>query len=116
MEKQEKIFVSGLFFKRPDENTKQKAPWIKGHVSIKPDELVKWIQEHKNGEWLNLDLKESKSTGKLYFELNQWKPLEKPEGLLTEEENAKIRALREAGQKAQETKGKVADAFDDWGK
>ena len=112
MEKQEKIFVDGLMFKRPDENTKQKAPWVKGHVSIKTDPLIAWLTAHKNGEWLNLDLKESKSTGKLYFELNQWKPLEKPEGLNTEEENAKIIAIKEQAKKA-ETKV-VVDEFTQW--
>ena len=95
MEQKEKIFVGGLFFKRPSDETKQGFPWVKGHLAIKREELIKFLQG-QTGEWVYSDLKESKSTGKLYFELNQWKPLEKPEGLLTEEENAQIRALREA--------------------
>ena len=72
-EKKAPVFVSGMYFKGPDDRTKEKAPWVKGHVSIKMSDFVEFIKTHKEEEWLNIDLKKSKG-GKLYFELNTWKP------------------------------------------
>lgn len=74
-EKKSPVFVSGMYFKGPDDRTKEKAPWVKGHVSIKMSDFKAFIEENKNEEWLNIDLKKSKG-GKLYFELNTWKPSE----------------------------------------
>lgn len=67
----EKKFADGMMFKRKNE----KVPdFIKGHVSIKVDDFTKWLKENEKADgWVNLDLKESK-LGKLYFELNEWKP------------------------------------------
>lgn len=72
-EKKDIVFVSGMYFKAPDDRTKEKAPWVKGHVSIKTADFIEFIKAHKDEEWLNCDLKKSKG-GKLYFELNTWKP------------------------------------------
>ncbi len=69
----EKIFANGLMFKRPNE----KAPdFVKGSLSIKTDEFIKFLNENSSDGWVNLDLKESQN-GKLYFELNTWKPEDK---------------------------------------
>lgn len=68
------IFADGLTWKRPSEITKQKAPWVKGHMSINVPRLRKWLDEHEDGEWLNVDLNESKEKKTLYFKLNTWKP------------------------------------------
>lgn len=68
--KKEKIFAGGFIFKRKNE----KAPeFVKGHISIKVEEAVKFIQTHDNKGWVNLDLKESQG-GKLYLELNTFVP------------------------------------------
>ena len=73
--KKEKIFVDGLGFKKPREN----APdFVKGNISINVKRLQEFLVKHGTGkEWLNADLKKSKS-GVLYVELNVW---EKPASL-----------------------------------
>ncbi len=77
MDKKQPIFVNGVSWKRPNEITKQKAPWVKGHMSFNVPRLREWLDKHADGEWLNLDLKESKDKSKLYFELNTYKKTEK---------------------------------------
>ena len=75
MEKKEPIFADGIMFKAPSEQTKEKAPWVKGHISIKVPELIVFLNKHNTkGGWVNLDLKKSKEKGTLYLELNQWQP------------------------------------------
>lgn len=69
--KREVIFVDGMFFKAPDEKTKEKAPWVKGHLSIKIADFIPFIRAYKDEAWLNIDLKKSKG-GKLYLELNTY--------------------------------------------
>lgn len=67
-------FPNGLIFKTPREG----APdFVKGAVSIKREELIEWLKSEQ-GEWVNLDLKKSKE-GKLYFQVNDWKPESKTE-------------------------------------
>lgn len=76
-EKAPKIFGEGFNYE-PKEL--EKAPWIKGQLSIKVVQAIEFLQKHQNDRgYVNLDLKEGK-TGKLYFELNQWnKPVPKPD-------------------------------------
>lgn len=63
-------FVPGLIVKQKPEN----APdYVIGKLSIKPQELAAWLQGKKAGEWLNVDLKISKS-GKAYAAVDNWKP------------------------------------------
>lgn len=68
---EEKVFASGLFFRRPNEG----APtFVKGSVGVKVDEFVAFLEKNKAEDgWVRLDLKESQG-GKLYFQLNTWKP------------------------------------------
>lgn len=67
----EKIFVTGLFFKKPS----PKAPdFIIGSLSAKREELIAFLML-QTGEWTNMSIKESKG-GKIYIELDQWKPAE----------------------------------------
>lgn len=85
MDKPTPIFGEGLFFSRPREG----APdFIKGSLAIEPAKLVKFLEanvQHLSPKgWLNLDLKESKN-GTLYFAVNTWKPLAKPESLAKDE-------------------------------
>lgn len=67
----EEKFIKGLFLDVPHE----KAPeWVKGKVSIKVPDFIAWLEKHQNNAgYVNIDLKESKA-GKLYFQLNDWKP------------------------------------------
>lgn len=66
----DKIFTNGFIFK-----TKPNAPeFVKMGVSVKADEAIKFIQDNKNESgWLNFDVKESQG-GKIYGELDTWKP------------------------------------------
>lgn len=68
---QEKIFVDGMTFRNPHE----KAPdFIKGNISLHAPTLTNFMNLHKNEKgWLTVVLKESKG-GKMYFELDTWKP------------------------------------------
>lgn len=62
-------YPRGIFAKAP----RTGAPdFVKGAVSIKREEAIKWLQEQQ-GEWINLDIKEGKS-GKWYAQVNDWKP------------------------------------------
>jgi hypothetical protein len=67
----EKKFADGLIFKRP----RQGAPeFVKGSLSIKVDEFVKFLLENESNGWVNLDMLKSKEKGNIYFTLNDWKP------------------------------------------
>lgn len=67
----EKIFADGFIFKLPQGNT---PDFIKGKVSIKVDDFVKFLEEHKSETgWVSIDLKQSRK-GSVYGELNTWKP------------------------------------------
>jgi hypothetical protein len=69
-------FVDGLFFKLPHDN----APdFVKGKLSIKPREMIEWLQKRVDDEWVNLDLKVAKS-GKAYAAVDTWKPNESQGG------------------------------------
>lgn len=77
---EENKFIDGLIFKLPHQN----APdFVKGSLSIKREEFIKSLQE-MNGDWINLDLKVSKS-GKAYAQINEWKPDGEKVNSLTEE-------------------------------
>lgn len=73
----EKQFVDGMFAGKPSENAPE---FIKAKISIKAAELIPFLEKHvNNAGYLNLDLKESKA-GKLYLELNTYKPVKRDEG------------------------------------
>lgn len=73
-----KIFADGLKFELPNEQVKEKAPWIKGKISVKAAEFIIFLQKHQNNAgYVNIDLKKSDKTGNYYLELNSWKPKEK---------------------------------------
>lgn len=62
-------FVDGLIIKKPRDN----APdFVKGSISIKREELAKWLNDQQ-GDWINLDIKESQK-GTWYAQINEWKP------------------------------------------
>lgn len=65
-----KIFVDGMIIKPP----RAGAPdFVKFGISIKVYELEKFLTQHRDGEWLNIEVKASRE-GKLYAELDTWKP------------------------------------------
>ena len=72
-EKKEVVFADGFIFKRPREGAPE---FVKGALSIKVDEAIAFLQKHNNAGWVNLDLKNSQG-GKLYLQLNDWKPTTK---------------------------------------
>ncbi len=67
----EKIFAQGIYFNKPRDG----APdFVKGRIDIKSDDAIAFLTEHTNEKgYVNLDLKESRA-GKLYLELNTFKP------------------------------------------
>jgi hypothetical protein len=70
----DKIFADGFIVKR-----KETAPeFVIASVSVKVDDFGKFVKEHEDKGWINMDIKKSQS-GKLYAELNTWKPDQKVE-------------------------------------
>lgn len=70
-----KVFAQGIFFEKPSDIVKEKAPWIKGKISIKVPDLIPFLEKHQNNAgYVNIDMKLSEKTGKIYLELNNWKP------------------------------------------
>ena len=67
-------FPKGLIIKAPRDG----APdFVKASISIKREELIEWLSS-KDGDWINLDVKEAKS-GKWYCAVNTYKPQAKQE-------------------------------------
>lgn len=77
-EKKEPVFVDGMIFQDPNE----KAPeWVKFDLVINAEKFADFLKnnfEHLSAKgWLTITAKESKNTGKIYFEVNTWKPTPK---------------------------------------
>lgn len=65
----EKIFVNGFIFKLPRDGAPE---FVKGTINIKIHDFAKFVKQHQEGEWMNIDLKVSRE-GKAYAELNTYK-------------------------------------------
>ena len=81
----EKQFVDGLIVKEG------KQEFIKLSLSIKKQDFTKWYKNqlsNKDEDWINIDVKKSKS-GKLYAELNSWKPKK-------QEDNQELKSLKDS--------------------
>lgn len=64
-------FPKGLMVKKPRDG----APdFVIASISIKREELIEWLSS-KDGDWINLDVKEAKS-GHWYASVNNFKPRE----------------------------------------
>ena len=62
-------FPKGFIVKKPRDG----APdFVKASMSIKREELIEWLSS-KDGDWVNLDVKEAKS-GHWYASVNTLKP------------------------------------------
>lgn len=69
----DKEFADGIYVKAPHEN----APdFVKFRISLKREDVLGWLAK-KDGEWVNLDVKESQG-GKWYCQVDTWVPKEKP--------------------------------------
>ena len=56
------------------EKPRETAPdWIKCNLSIKRADLAAWLAEQK-GDWINVQVCESKSGDKWYAEVDTWEP------------------------------------------
>ena len=67
-------FPKGLIVKAPRDG----APdFVIASISIKREELIEWLSS-KEGDWINLDVKEAKS-GHWYSSVNTFKPEAKQE-------------------------------------
>jgi hypothetical protein len=75
MENKEKVFVSGMIFKRPLPNAPE---WVKGKISVNVDNFTKFCRENAVNGWINIDLLKSKEKGTLYLALNTYKKVEQP--------------------------------------
>ena len=71
----EPIFADGMSFKLPHPNSPE---FIKGKISIKTDNFIKFLEEHQKEGWITLDMKKSKK-GTIYFQLDTWQPKGKDE-------------------------------------
>jgi len=67
-------FVEGIIVKEPHGN----APaFVIASLSFKVEGIIPFIEKHAVKGWMNAQIKKSKG-GKLYLELNEWKPKNKP--------------------------------------
>jgi len=56
-----------------------KAPdFVVGDISCRPKELIEFLQNYTEDEWLNLQIKKSKG-GNYYIDVNDWKKNESKE-------------------------------------
>ena len=64
------VFADGIIFKLP----RQGAPdFVKGSLSFKVEDAIKFLQEHNKNGWCNVNLKVSRA-GKAYADLDTWEP------------------------------------------
>ncbi len=62
--------VNGMIIKPKHQN----APgFVKCGISIKVEEFITYLKQNDNNGWVNLDMLKSRD-GKLYVQLNDWKP------------------------------------------
>lgn len=62
-------FIDGLNAKAPNQGAPE---YVKAKLSIKREALIAFLQQ-RDGEWINAEIKESKS-GKWYVAVDAWKP------------------------------------------
>jgi len=81
---EENKFAQHIYFDRPREGA---LPFIKGKMSMKRDDAVKYLQSLEVSEkgYVYFDLLASKDNSKLYFKLNDWKPEKKEDTAISEE-------------------------------
>jgi hypothetical protein len=65
----ENKFINGIVTKKPSEKT----PWIKAKLSFNIQQLISALKAF-DGEWINLNVCESKDGSKYYTVIDDWKP------------------------------------------
>ena len=73
-DRKEKEFAKGLYVKTAHPNS---PDFVKFRISLKREDLIEWLAK-KDGEWINLDVKESSNEDehgnkKWYAEVNDFK-------------------------------------------
>lgn len=64
-------FIDGLFIV----DTSNAPEFIKGKLSINVAKFVAYVQANQNEKgYVNIDILESRDSGRLYAKLNDWKP------------------------------------------
>lgn len=64
-------FIDGLFIG----DTSNAPSFVKGKLSINVAKFVAYVQENQNEKgYVNIDILESRDSGKQYAKLNDWKP------------------------------------------
>lgn len=87
----DKKFVNGLIYKLPRDG----APdFILANLSIKVIEFKNFLLENQEGDWMNIDVKKNRE-GKIYCEVNTWKPNGTSESTLSQGQKDEIKALRD---------------------
>lgn len=65
----DKKFIEGLILKPKHERAPE---YVLCKLSIKREALIAWLTQ-QDGEWINADIKQAQ-TGKLYAQVDDWKP------------------------------------------
>ena len=83
MAQDEKIFAEGFSFKR-----NEKAPdFVVGRLSMKVDDAIAFLNQHKKNGWVNLNIKTARS-GNHYVELDTYEPNGGNKSLKSDEKKA----------------------------
>lgn len=69
MNKAEKVFAQGFYFKKSEN-----APdFVVGNISVKVEEAIEFLKENDKKGWINMSVKQSKK-GSYYMELDTFEP------------------------------------------
>ena len=69
MNKAEKVFAQGFYFKKSEN-----APdFVVGNISVKVEEAIEFLKENDKKGWINMSVKQSKK-GSHYMELDTFEP------------------------------------------
>jgi hypothetical protein len=90
---QEKVFPKGIMVKNPSD----KAPeWVKGSISINKVELIPWLNSQPD-QWINLKINVSSKDGKMYLEVDTWKPTPKNEPVIKKDDIEEAKVIEDTG-------------------
>ena len=66
---EDKEFIGGFYANEP------RVDFVKCNINIRKKEFIDWLQKQDpNEEYVRIDVKVGKDTGKWYAEKNNWKP------------------------------------------
>lgn len=82
-------FVKGLFVKR----NKNAPNFLIVNLGVKVEEFITWLRVKQGGEYVNIDIKLSKSGDKYYAELNTFNPADKVTNQDVEENQSQLNNL-----------------------